>query len=101
MPSPICVVFSCKSRNNISKHRFPKNDISRFVKWVERSGNPKLLTMTPEQIYKSYLVCDLHFDSDCHSKGTKLLKHNAIPTLCLPVCELHYRVNHIYVQCSC
>ena len=88
MPSPICVVISCKSRNGISKHHFPKNDLPRFEVWVQRCGNPKLLTMTPDQIYKSYFVCDLHFDTDCHSEGTKLLKRNAIPTLCLPVREL-------------
>lgn len=85
MPSPICVVNGCKSRNGVSKHRFPKNDIPRFILWIQRAGNTKLLNMTHEQIYKTYLVCDLHFEKDCHSPGTKLLNRNAIPTLCLPV----------------
>lgn len=64
MPSPNCVVYSCKSRSGISKHRFPKNDVPRFILWIEKCGNPKLLEMSYDQIYKTYLVCDLHFKEE-------------------------------------
>ena len=86
MPSPNCVVHGSKSRFGISKHRFPKNDVPRFILWIEKCGNPKLLKMSYDQIY---LVCDLHFKEECHSYGTKLLNRNSIPTLSLPlpVCE--------------
>ncbi|VVC32858.1 Zinc finger, C2CH-type [Cinara cedri] len=84
MPSPICVVYGCKSGKGITKHRFPKNDLERFVIWVERACNSKLINLTIDQIYNSYLMCDLHFDENCHSPGTKLLNRNALPTLFLP-----------------
>lgn len=86
MPSPNCVVHGCKSRFGISKHRFPKNDVPRFILWIEKFGNPKFLKMSYDQIY---LVCDLHFKEECHSYGTKLLNRNSIPTVSLPlqVCE--------------
>jgi len=84
MPSPICVVNGCSSRRGILKHRFPKNDPSQFETWVEKSGNIKLLNMTRENVYKFYVMCDLHFESSCHSPGTKQPKHNSVPTLLLP-----------------
>lgn len=90
MPSPLCVVNGCHSRNGITKHRFPKNDTPRFLVWVKRSGNRKLLNMAHEKIYESYVMCDLHFDSSCHSPGTKKLNHNSTPTLLLPECEFIY-----------
>lgn len=84
MPSPLCVVNVYSSKKGILKHRFPIKDPPRFLTWIKRSGNKKLINMTHEQIYKSYVMCDLHFVSSCHSLETKRLKHNSVPTLLLP-----------------
>lgn len=86
MPSNNCCVIGCDSTyldKVTRRHRFPK-DVIRFNIWVQRSGNNNLLNKTVDQVYKSYIMCDKHFEP-CHkSFGLKRLNLNALPTLHLP-----------------
>lgn len=86
MPSNNCVVIGCDTTYNDKKtlrHRFPKNEII-FDIWVKKSGNNKLLYKSMESVYKSYTMCDKHFDNSCKSPGFKKLIINSVPTLNLP-----------------
>lgn len=99
MPSKYCVVKGCNSRND-PKHRFPKNAIEDFKIWVHRTGNSSLLSMSNDQIYKSYLMCEQHFEKSCKSPGTNRLKCRSLPTLKLPSTQKikqKYSVLHVHV----
>lgn len=82
-----CAVNGCYSRKSVPKHKFPRNDPLRFQIWINSTGNPKLLNMSRQNIYKSYVMCDVHFESSCHVVNTKKLNVESIPTLFLPKCE--------------
>ncbi|KAJ8980836.1 hypothetical protein NQ317_018416 [Molorchus minor] len=85
MPRPkSCCVFACDDLVS-SRHRFPKNDEETFKVWVKVVKHPRFATLTPEEIYKSYYVCNRHFSEDAQVKGTRRgLKMGAIPTLYMP-----------------
>uniref|UniRef100_A0A2S2PC87 THAP-type domain-containing protein n=1 Tax=Schizaphis graminum TaxID=13262 RepID=A0A2S2PC87_SCHGA len=86
MPSTACVVINCDSTYTdkvTRRHRFPKDTI-RFNIWVQRSGNNKLLNKTINDVYKSYVMCDKHFEPCFKSLGLHKLNANAVPTLNLP-----------------
>jgi len=87
MPSKNCVVVGCdttyKDKSTI-RHLFPNNDEALFSKWVQSTGNPKLIGLSVQQVRKSFVMCSKHFDGSCTSAGTKKLNRNAVPTLCLP-----------------
>jgi len=84
MPSKKCVVKGCKSNKETPKHRFPYKSPDDFSIWVQRTGNIELFNKAQEYIYKSYVICEQHFDSSCKSPGTKRLKCRSLPTLNLP-----------------
>jgi len=90
MPSNKCVVIGCDTTctDKITRHRFPK-DVMVFNIWVQKSGNNKLLNKSVDNIYKSFVMCDKHFDQSCKSAGFKRLNRNAVPTLNLPG-EIHF-----------
>lgn len=86
MPSTACVVINCDSTYTdkvTRRHRFPKDTI-RFNVWVQRSGNNKLLNKTIDDVYKTYVMCDKHFEPCFKSLGLHKLNANAVPTLNLP-----------------
>jgi len=87
MPSKNCIVKFCdttyKDKKTI-RHLFPRDE-SLFYTWVQRTGNQKLNNLSMPVIYKSYVVCEKHFDDSCKSIGTKNLNRNALPTLKLPI----------------
>lgn len=86
MPSRKCVVVGCdtfKTDKETLRYRFPKDE-NTFACWVKRSGNSKLLSMKLEDVFKSYMMCEKHFEQDCKSPGFKKLKTKALPTLLLP-----------------
>ncbi|CAH1725029.1 unnamed protein product [Aphis gossypii] len=86
MPSKQCVVVDCDTsyRDTITlRHRFPRDEPT-FNIWVERSGNPHLLNLSIDDVYKSFIMCDKHFASSCKSPGCKKLIKTAVPTLNLP-----------------
>jgi hypothetical protein len=65
-----CCVPYCK--DNISKrHRFPKGDENIFNKWVNNVRHPKFEGLNKDQIYRSYYVCDRHFEEEFKVPGTK------------------------------
>lgn len=79
-----CAVDGCYGRSVKRKHRFPVNDPLRLPIWIESTGNPNLLNIPPKKIYSSFLICDRHFESSCHSPRTNKLNKDSIPTLFLP-----------------
>jgi len=86
MPSTACVVINCDSTyadKVTRRHRFPK-DMIRYNIWVQRSGNNKLLNKTVDDVYKSYVMCDKHFEPCYKSLELHRLNANAVPTLNLP-----------------
>ncbi|GJQ84058.1 hypothetical protein Trydic_g10518 [Trypoxylus dichotomus] len=82
-----CCVPEC--RDKISRrHRFPKFDGSLFNIWVQQIQHPRFQNRSTEQIYKSYVVCERHFEKDSIVHGTKRgLTRDAVPTLYMPVQE--------------
>jgi len=92
MPSIACVVINCDSMYTdkvTRRHRFPKDPLRSPVNiWVQRSGNNKLLNKTVDAVYKSFVMCDKHFDSCYKSFGLQRLNSNAVPTLNLPSKEI-------------
>jgi len=91
MPSNSCVVIGCDTKyndKNIIRHRFPKDEMI-FNIWVQRSGNNKLLNKSINDVYKSFIMCDKHFEQNCKSAGFKKLIWYAVPTLNLPG-EIHF-----------
>jgi hypothetical protein len=78
-----CCVPYCK--DNISKrHRFPKGDENIFNKWVNNVRHPKFEGLNKDQIYRSYYVCDRHFEEEFKVPGTKRgLRKDAMPSLFL------------------
>lgn len=86
MPSNSCVVIGCDTKysdKTVLRHRFPK-DKNTFDVWVKRSGNNKLLNKPIDIVYKSFIMCDKHFEETCRSPGSKKLITNSLPTLNLP-----------------
>jgi hypothetical protein len=71
------------SDKTVHRHRFPKYKTT-FDAWVKRSVNDKLLNKPIDMIYKSFVMCDKHFDESCKNSGLKKLNINSMPTLNLP-----------------
>lgn len=65
------------------RHRFPKDELT-FNVWVERSRNNKLSSISMNDVYKRFIMCDKHFATSCKSPGFKKLITKSIPTLNLP-----------------
>ncbi|KAL4126250.1 hypothetical protein QTP88_010475 [Uroleucon formosanum] len=67
-------------KSDVISHRFPNPRlyIGRLLKWMEIVG---LKNMTPENVYIKKTICDVHFDTNIKSTGTKGLNANAYPTL--------------------
>jgi len=83
MVSNKCVVIGCVNAAK-RKYTFPIIDVD-FNIWVERTENVKLLSLTKDQVRKSFQICRNHFDLDCDSPGTnQKLKFRSLPTLNLP-----------------
>jgi len=79
------VVIGCDTKysdRNVLRHRFPKDKIT-FDTWVKRSGNNSL-NKSIDVVYKSFVMCDKHFEESCKSPGFKKLITNSVPTLNLP-----------------
>ncbi|CAH1378368.1 unnamed protein product, partial [Tenebrio molitor] len=83
-----CCVLNCVPPPGTKKHRFPKHDVELFETWCRNIGRPELISKGIAQVYKSYRLCDLHFDLDTkfptfHNRTN--LKKGSIPTNILPV----------------
>lgn len=105
-----CCVLNCVPPPGTKKHRFPKHDVevsSMIIEWVvynkailqlfetwcRNIGRPELISKGIAQVYKSYRLCDLHFDLDTkfptfHNRTN--LKKGSIPTNILPGNYYHY-----------
>lgn len=93
MPSNRCVVIGCDSTYDEKltiRHRFPKDEELCNI-WVKRSGNNNLLNKSVGHIFKSYVMCDKHFEYNCRNPGFKKLIVGSIPTINLPS-NLHFLV---------
>lgn len=78
-----CCVPGCTDITS-SRHRFPKGELDVFNVWVNRINHPRFKNLQPEQIYKTYVVCDRHFTEDNKVRGSKKLIHRVLPTLHIP-----------------
>lgn len=86
-----CCVSNCTNKF-ARRHTFPKRYMSTFKQWVDIIKPPLYETLTTDQIYKKYLVCDDHFSNDCFVPGTKRgLKVHAIPTINIPGTDGKYK----------
>lgn len=86
MPSNRCVVMGCDTTYDdklTRRHRFPKEKSICDI-WVQRCGNDKLLNKSVEQIFKSFVMCEKHFENSCKNPGFKKLIVGSVPTLNLP-----------------
>uniref|UniRef100_A0A182T1P7 THAP-type domain-containing protein n=1 Tax=Anopheles maculatus TaxID=74869 RepID=A0A182T1P7_9DIPT len=89
-----CAVIGCpngrfnaqKSLSRVSFHVFPHpvREANRFRRWLSIINNPRLLRMTPMNVFKSARICRRHFGSDCFNGECRNLLPIAIPTLNLP-----------------
>lgn len=78
-----CSVIACKDDISV-RHRLPLNNTDVFDLWVEKLNHPRFKDLTPEQIYKSYYVCDRHFTEDVRVHGAKTdIQYGCVPTLYL------------------
>lgn len=79
-----CAVIGCDDRTS-TRHRFPnpEKDKPRFGRWIQLSGNEKLVDMEPKRVYQNYRICHTHFSSE--SKACNMfLKRTSLPSLHLP-----------------
>ncbi|KRT84347.1 zinc-finger associated domain containing protein, partial [Oryctes borbonicus] len=62
VPNKKCGVVNCKSQTKIM-FDFPsyQNDNKMYLEWVSFCDNDKLKNMQPEELNKSYGICDVHF----------------------------------------
>lgn len=83
-PRNKCCVPGCTNRDS-KRHRFPNHkEPELFKKWLENVNNPKLKNLLPEEVYRSYYVCNIHFAAEYLVARTKRgLRRDAIPTLVL------------------
>lgn len=52
----------------------------RCAEWVPLLSNPQLYGLTPQKIYKNYVVCSVHFDDDSFNNiRREHFNDNAIP----------------------
>lgn len=81
-----CSVFNCDTNEGqgIILHRIPDfhKEKEIFMVWIAVIGNPKILSLTLEQIKKNCLVCHLHFEKE--NVFAKKLHPRVVPTLRLP-----------------
>ncbi|KAG5884915.1 hypothetical protein JTB14_034113 [Gonioctena quinquepunctata] len=79
-----CCVPDCEDLYS-KRHRFPRPDreVELFKIWVDKVKNPLFNGKTDEQIYKTYLVCDVHFRNDFKVVSHRGLSKIAFPTLYL------------------
>ncbi|XP_044749736.1 uncharacterized protein LOC123310335 [Coccinella septempunctata] len=82
---PKCCVPNCEDRT-CKRHRFPNPEKypTLFKLWVEKVNNSILKNKTPQQIRKTYLVCDRHFPENYKTEGRKGIWDTAYPSLFLP-----------------
>ncbi|CAH1378880.1 unnamed protein product, partial [Tenebrio molitor] len=89
-----CCVPGCEDKTS-KRHRFPR-DPDMFKLWVENIRAPRLQELTPNQVYRTCYVCNIHFGEECLVPGTlRGLRKDAVPTLNL--CVLSEDVEE-YVQ---
>nr|XP_012215122.1 PREDICTED: THAP domain-containing protein 6-like [Linepithema humile] len=84
---PLCIVTNCKNRtasrpilgenkknNNISYHRFPKNEKLKML-WLD------ILKLNMESVPPGARICSAHFSKDAFdlSSNTKRLRPNTLP----------------------
>lgn len=70
--------------------------MGRLLKWMEIVG---LNNMTPENVYIKKRICDVHFDTNTKSPGTKALNANAYPTLNMSNnCNLNNFYNYCWIK---
>ncbi|KAG5871330.1 hypothetical protein JTB14_034353 [Gonioctena quinquepunctata] len=79
-----CCVPDCEDLYS-KRHRFrrPDREVELFKIWVDKVKNPLFNGKTDEQIYKTYLVCDVHFRNDFKVVSHRGLSKIAFPTLYL------------------
>ncbi|KAG5866756.1 hypothetical protein JTB14_037161 [Gonioctena quinquepunctata] len=79
-----CCVPDCEDLYS-KRHRFPRPDreVELFKIWVDKVKNPLFNGKTDEQIYKTYLVCDVHFRNYFKVVSHRGLSKIAFPTLYL------------------
>ncbi|KAG5881550.1 hypothetical protein JTB14_028167 [Gonioctena quinquepunctata] len=79
-----CCVPDCEDLYS-KRHRFPRPDreVELFKIWVDKVKNPLFNGKTDEQIYKTYLVCDVNFRNDFKVVSHRGLSKIAFPTLYL------------------
>lgn len=79
-----CCVAGCAKRFN-SMYRFPRSDPELFKVWLEKIKPPFYTTLTYEEIYRKYAVCEEHFPAECKVAGAKRgLTKIAVPSLKIP-----------------
>jgi hypothetical protein len=75
-----CCVPGCEDKTS-KRHRFPR-DPDMFKLWVENIRAPRLQELTPNQVYRTCYVCNIHFGEECLVPGTlRGLRKDAVPTL--------------------
>ncbi|KAJ8915356.1 hypothetical protein NQ315_008243 [Exocentrus adspersus] len=78
-----CSVPGCPNRTN-KRHIFPVRDSSLMKLWLARVANPILNSLSTENIYRNYYVCDKHFSENDKVPDTRRgLKADALPSLYL------------------
>ncbi|KAK4882037.1 hypothetical protein RN001_005356 [Aquatica leii] len=103
-----CCVSGCVDR--ISKrHRFPK-DVSLLKEWVKNIKDQRLNTLSPQEIYSKYYVCDRNLVLEYLVPGTRRgLRRDASKkiyleqkklslTLLKAIYTLHYVLKLIFLQ---
>ena len=65
-----CCVPDCKDIKS-KRHRFPKGLPKLFDLWLKNIGNDRLNDLSKENIYKSYKICERHFEERFIVSGTR------------------------------
>lgn len=78
-----CCVPNCTNKG--VRHRFPRSNPVIFQKWLDIIKSLNYETLSMDQQYNRYYVCNNHFSDDCFVVGIQRgLKRKALPTLNIP-----------------
>lgn len=58
-----CCVVGCGDMSS-KRHRFPKNEPDVYKLWLVRLKPPHYESLSVEDIYNKYVVCERHFTPD-------------------------------------
>ncbi|KAF5292114.1 hypothetical protein FQA39_LY14069 [Lamprigera yunnana] len=75
----------CQVLNCVDRHRFPNPLLNRnrFNEWIWLCGNPKLVNMDPDLIFRSHRVCHQHFTSR-DITSNMYIRPSSVPSQKLP-----------------